>query len=96
MTGEACDKVHEKKASKMVQTISKMEETTSKIEEQTSKVEPGTSKVDGSLSKKGHDLRLGRRESGRFWKSDRDRFRSVIKSRGLKQVNPIDYLRRYY
>ncbi len=38
------------------------------------------------VSKKSDDLKLGRRESGRFWKSDRDRFRSVIKSKGLKQV----------
>ena len=28
---------------------------------------------------------LSRRKSGRFWKADRDRFRSVIKSKGLKQ-----------
>ena len=27
----------------------------------------------------------GKCKSGRFWKSDRDRFRSVIKSKGLKQ-----------
>lgn len=37
------------------------------------------------LDKKSQDLSLGRRESGRFWKSSRDRFRSTIKSRGLKQ-----------
>ena len=47
------------------------------------------SKYDYSvpLSKKDKEQGLvGRRLSGRFWKSDRDRFRSVIKSRGLKQV----------
>ena len=27
----------------------------------------------------------GKCKSGRFWKSERDRFRSTIKSRGLKQ-----------
>jgi len=31
--------------------------------------------------------RLGRIKSGRFWKSERDRFRSTIKSKGLKQVS---------
>ena len=29
---------------------------------------------------------LGRRKSGRFWKGERDRFRSVIKTKGLKQA----------
>lgn len=29
---------------------------------------------------------LGRRKSGKFWKGERDRFRSVIKSKGLKQA----------
>lgn len=56
--------------------------------------EPGPSRLDnanpgplkGGAMKKSHDLSLGRRVSGRFWKSDRDRFRSVIKSRGLKTV----------
>ena len=32
-------------------------------------------------------MRLGHKKSGRFWKSDRDRFRSVVKSKGLKQVS---------
>merc|ERR1712080_801427 len=27
----------------------------------------------------------GGRKSGRFWKSERDRFRSIIKTKGLKQ-----------
>ena len=31
------------------------------------------------------DMLLGRRKSGRFWKGERDRFRSVIKTKGLKQ-----------
>jgi rRNA-processing protein CGR1 len=31
--------------------------------------------------------RLGRIKSGRFWKGDRDRFRSTFKSKGLKQVS---------
>ena len=30
-------------------------------------------------------MRLGNKKSGRFWKSDRDRFRSVVKSKGLKE-----------
>ena len=29
-------------------------------------------------------MRLGNKKSGRFWKSDRDRFKSVVKSKGLK------------
>ena len=46
------------------------------------------SKYDYSVpGKKCQDLSLSSRVSGRFWKSERDRFRSVIKSRGLKQVN---------
>lgn len=45
------------------------------------------SKYDYSVpGKKCQDLSLSSRVSGRFWKSERDRFRSVIKSRGLKQV----------
>jgi len=31
--------------------------------------------------------RLGRIKSGRFWKMERDRFRSNVKSKGLKQVS---------
>ena len=70
----------------MVDQEEPSQEETSKSAETTSKTDPGTSKPGGSLSKHSQDLKLGRRESGKFWKSDRDRFRSVIKSRGLKQV----------
>ena len=38
------------------------------------------------VSKREPEIRVkGRCKSGRFWKSERDRFRSVIKSKGLKQ-----------
>ena len=33
----------------------------------------------------GSSVPKGKCKSGRFWKSERDRFRSTIKSRGLKQ-----------
>merc|ERR1712176_8617 len=32
-----------------------------------------------------NEQRMPGKKSGRFWKSDRDRFRSVIKTNGLKQ-----------
>merc|ERR1712156_280245 len=32
-----------------------------------------------------NEQRMPGKKSGRFWKSDRDRFRSVIKTKGLKQ-----------
>ena len=45
--------------------------------------EPESNKIGTSESE---DQKLGRPISRKFWKSERDRFRSVIKSKGLKQV----------
>ena len=45
--------------------------------------EPESNKIGISESE---DQKLGRPISRKFWKSERDRFRSVIKSKGLKQV----------
>lgn len=41
-------------------------------------------KVTSNLEIKAKVIPKGKPKSGRFWKSDRDRFRSVIKSKGLK------------
>ena len=40
-----------------------------------------TATTGRSSSNKG----VARRKSGRFWKSERDRFKSVIKTKGIKQ-----------
>ena len=45
--------------------------------------------TDKPISKHSENMKLGRRASGRFWKSERDRFRSTIKSKGLKLVRPL-------
>ena len=43
--------------------------------------------LNGAKSKEHSEaMLLGRRKSGRFWKGERDRFRSVIKTKGLKQA----------
>merc|ERR1711997_336543 len=36
----------------------------------------------------------GGRKSGRFWKSERDRFRSIIKTKGLKQSFKLEMRRK--
>lgn len=46
-----------------------------------------TSMADDRKLKHSRDMALGRNKSGRFWKSQRDRFKANIKVKGLHQVS---------
>jgi len=80
-----------------LETINSAKDTNNKKETQKSgnpeKQSPADSKLSISEQDKENNkrisnhlnmMRLGNKKSGRFWKSDRDRFKSVVKSKGLK------------
>jgi len=79
------------------ETIKSVKDTDNKDETQKSDSPKRQLKTDSKLINNEQDkennkrisnhlnmMRLGNKKSGRFWKSDRDRFKSVVKSKGLK------------
>merc|ERR1712142_582181 len=53
--------------------------------EATKAIKTAKAKTNHKRSQHEEAMSLGRRKSGRFWKGQRDRFKSVVKPKGLKQ-----------
>ena len=70
----------------LAMSLQQPETTLVKSPEKVKTVEKASSAVSTKIERiASSSVPKGKCKSGRFWKSERDRFRSTIKSRGLKQ-----------